>query len=165
MAFYKRGFSLIELMVVIAIVGILTAIATPVYQEYMTRVRVAKAVDYVMDNYKDPLVQYYNANNTFPYNSPVTDSNPAPGITAVQYFAGWPTTVWILAVLDNNYLGLPPGDPNQLIILLGYNQDSGSIDVFCGSWTPASFNTYVNLKYLPNSCQGDGLFMLEPNYH
>ena len=53
-----RGFSLIELMVVIAIVAILAAVAVPAYQSYLTKVRVSNAFN-VLSTSLSNLIETY----------------------------------------------------------------------------------------------------------
>ena len=61
----QKGFTLIELMIVIAIIGILAAIAIPQYQNYIGRANVAAAVQTLSSN-KTGLENYVMENGFFP---------------------------------------------------------------------------------------------------
>ena len=60
-----QGFTLIELMIVIAILGILLAIAIPAYQDYLARARASEAV-YAAAPAKLAVSEYYLGNATWP---------------------------------------------------------------------------------------------------
>jgi prepilin-type N-terminal cleavage/methylation domain-containing protein len=60
-----KGFSLIELMVVIAIVALLAAIVTPVYFNYLTKSKFNTLVP-IAEDLMNQSFQYYNAHNSFP---------------------------------------------------------------------------------------------------
>ncbi|EMR8808786.1 pilin, partial [Neisseria gonorrhoeae] len=64
----QKGFTLIELMIVIAIVGILAAVALPAYQDYTARAQVSEAI-LLAEGQKSAVTEYYLNNGIWPANN------------------------------------------------------------------------------------------------
>ncbi|EMT4318516.1 pilin, partial [Neisseria gonorrhoeae] len=64
----QKGFTLIELMIVIAIVGILAAVALPAYQDYTARAQVSEAI-LLAEGQKSAVTEYYPNNGEWPENN------------------------------------------------------------------------------------------------
>lgn len=64
----QAGFTLIELMIVVAIVAILAALAVPAYQQHVARTQVAEGFS-VASGARDAVVTYYGERGSFPPNN------------------------------------------------------------------------------------------------
>lgn len=78
----SRGFTLIELMIVVAIIGILAALAIPAYGTYTARAQVAEAF-VLMDGLKTPLAEQYAVQSLFTIDP--TGLSGVPGVISGRY--------------------------------------------------------------------------------
>ncbi|MEP4371317.1 MAG: pilin, partial [Alloalcanivorax venustensis] len=60
----QKGFTLIELMIVVAIIGILAAVAIPAYQDYTARAQVTEAMN-LMGGLKTTVTEIYTTEGSF----------------------------------------------------------------------------------------------------
>ena len=151
----QLGFTLIELMITIAIVGILAAIAIPAYQDYVKRTEVSEGLVLAMQA-KVAVANYYQSSNSFP------SSNAMAGISSATYIIGNSVngvsvgtngviTITYNSVSDNATYGV---GTNELTLLLTPTAGVGSIE-----WTLSSSGTSgLPQKWCPTNitCSGTG---------
>lgn len=68
----QKGFTLIELMIVVAIIGILAAVAIPQYQNYIARAQASEAVS-LLGGAKTPITEFVASNGNFPDGDELVD--------------------------------------------------------------------------------------------
>ncbi|WP_279237357.1 pilin [Dyella sedimenti] len=101
----QRGFTLIELMITVAIVGILATLAIPAYQDYVIRAQLTEALS-LLQGLKTDVSEYYGAHGSFPPNTAGTNDPNAP-------FTGTPVGRYV------NYLAID-NDPQGNKLLVAY---------------------------------------------
>ena len=154
----QQGFTLIELMIVIAIVGILAAIALPAYQDYTVRAKVSEAMVRLAEG-KTSVAEYYSANGYFPDSSDSAGLNTNPNtdiVASVRYIGTTSGTVSVLGVVLQT--GVIPTDPavNYSFVLSGVTQSGRTLRWVCKPLAVAGApaGTILETKYLPANCRG-----------
>jgi type IV pilus assembly protein PilA len=148
----NKGFTLIELMIVVAIIAILAAIALPAYQDYVIRSQVSEG-SVLSDGAKTAFTEYYENRNSFP------TKNTSAGLALSTSINGkYVTTVDVGATVGMIKATFSSGgshvangkiDGKVLTFSAITNGGVGSVVFHC-----ANVATTVDLKYLPASCRG-----------
>jgi len=136
----QAGFTLIELMIVVAIIGILAAIALPAYQDYIARSQVSEAF-VLIDGQKTVVAEACNALGS------CTASNPSSLAAAGKYSS--------VATADAN--GVLTGTMYSTSVTSTLVQGktvimTPTLASGAGSITWACTGTIAGTKYAPKSC-------------
>jgi len=145
----QQGFTLIELMIVVAIIGILAAVALPAYQDYTTRAKVSEVI-LAADPAKVAVSEYYQANGAMPATSSMvagTDftSTASKYVNDVAYALSGTlgkVTVTTTTTGDTNIA-------SKTLTLTGTGGTGGVVTWACS----AGATNPITAKYLPASCK------------
>ena len=147
MQMVQKGFTLIELMIVVAIIGILAAVALPAYQDYTVRAKVSEVV-LAASSGKTAVAEFAQVNSAMPLtaSSPVVTQS-SKYVSSVTYTSTASTAGTITVTTTAN------GDTNipskQLDLVGAFNSTTGQV-----AWTcKAGASSPIDAKYLPSSCK------------
>ena len=147
----QKGFTLIELMIVVAIIGILAAIAIPAYQDYTIRSQVSEGLS-LAGGAKATMSEVFQDRGTWPAN------NADAGLAANTSIIGkYVVSVTVTADSGDGVITVVYGDEansnitDAELVLRGIDQ-TGSIE-----WQCRGGNILIdtdNQKWLPTACRG-----------
>ena len=154
----QKGFTLIELMIVVAIIGILAAVALPAYQDYTIRAKMSEVI-LAMSSCRTSITEVYQSGGTAPlangWGCEITTTSQQ-----TKYVAGVTTTIdgavratvrGISSVVDTSVVTLVPLSTATAPAVFTGGQSQTLFGWRCGL---AADGTSVSPKYLPGSCRG-----------
>ena len=138
----QEGFTLIELMIVVAVIGFLATVALPAYQDYTVRTKIAEIMVFA-DSARTNLSDYYMSSGVMPGSAAEANINMDPNqsqFVQLISFSTTATTATITYTVTNLSVS---GD----LAMMGTSTTNGM------QWDCGSAATTVAKRYLPRNCR------------
>lgn len=141
-SYYQRGFNLIELMMVIAIISLLVALGIPAYQDYVVRAKVTEALT-LSTGAKMNMLEFYQSMGHWPEDNQEAGL-PEPEEFTGSYISSIKAQQHTLSITFNEKIG--PMLATKNILFSAIPSPSGHVTWQCNA-------PDIDNKYLPSSCR------------
>ncbi|MBG8651227.1 prepilin-type N-terminal cleavage/methylation domain-containing protein [Neisseria meningitidis] len=163
----QKGFTLIELMIVIAIVGILAAVALPAYQDYTARAQVSEAI-LLAEGQKSAVTEYYLNHGEWPSDNSAAGVASTPSDIKGKYVKEVEVKNGVITA-EMKSSGVNKEIQGKKLSLWAKRQN-GSVKWFCGqpvkrddkatddgvtADATTNTNTKIDTKHLPSTCRDE----------